>query len=134
MTVTFSEINHGQEEISEIMRITKHTKSMADNRCLHSITCSVTGSRDTKTEYWLVETCSQTVLERYSTSSVACALSPLPTEGCYKVEQIKGELFCFLPLPIKTGLPVHVSSNFAVSNNRRGIWTSDEDDSVAGSD
>ena len=133
-TVTFSEINHGQEEISEIMRITKHTESMADSRCLHSITCSVTGSRDTTTEYWLVETCSQTVLERYSTSSVACALSPLPSEGCYEVEQTKGELFCFLPLPIKTGLPVHVSSNFAVSNNRRGIWTSDEDDSAAQSD
>ena len=133
-TVTFSEIDHGQEEISEIMRITKHTESMADNRCLHSITCSVTGSRDTTTEYWLVETCSQTVLEKYSTSSVACALSPLPSEGCYEVEQIKGELFCFLPLPIKTGLPVHVSSNFAVSNNRRGIWTSDEDDAIARSD
>ena len=133
-TVTFSEIDHGQEEISEIMRITKQTKSMADNRCLHSITCSVTGSRDTTTEYWLVETCSQTVLERYSTSSVACALSPLPSEGCYEVEQIKGELFCFLPLPIETGLPVHVSSNFAVSNNRRGIWTSDEDDAIARSD
>ena len=133
-SVTFSDIDHGQKEISEIMRITKHTESMADNRYLHSITCSVTGSRDTTTEYWLVETCSQTVLEKYSTSSVACTLSPLPSEGCYEVEQTKGELFCFLPLPIKTGLPVHVSSNFAVSNNRRGIWTSDEDDSVARSD
>ena len=133
-TVTFSEIDHGQEEISEILKITKHTEIIADNRCLHSITCSVTGSRDTTTEYWLVETCSQTVLEKYSTSSVACALSPLPSEGCYEVEQIKGELFCFLPLPIKTGLPVHVSSNFAVSNNRQGIWTSDEDDAIARSD
>ena len=34
-------------------------------------------------------------------------------------------MFCFLPLAVKTGLPVHISANFAVMNNRRGIWTSD---------
>ena len=33
-------------------------------------------------------------------------------------------MFCFLPLSQKTGLPVHISGNFAVINNRRGIWTS----------
>ena len=45
---------------------------------------------------------------------------------CYNVKEVEGEIFCFLPLAQKTGLPVHVSSNFAVINNRRGIWTAHE--------
>ena len=37
-------------------------------------------------------------------------------------EQIEGEAFCFLPLSISTGLPIHVNSSFAVRSNRDGIW------------
>ncbi|XP_068729165.1 sacsin-like [Montipora capricornis] len=37
---------------------------------------------------------------------------------------VRGELFCFLPLSIPTGLPVHVNGYFAVTSNRRGIWES----------
>ena len=33
-----------------------------------------------------------------------------------------GEVFCFLPLSIPTGLPVHANGYFAVTSNRRGIW------------
>ena len=35
---------------------------------------------------------------------------------------LRGELFCFLPLSIPTGLPVHVNGNFALMSNRAGIW------------
>ena len=37
-------------------------------------------------------------------------------------EAILGEAFCFLPLSVATGLPVHVNSPFAVMSNRRSIW------------
>ena len=37
-------------------------------------------------------------------------------------KQIEGEAFCFLPLYISTGLPIHVNSSFAVRSNRDGIW------------
>ena len=37
-------------------------------------------------------------------------------------EATHGEAFCFLPLSIATGLPVHVNSSFAVMSNRRSIW------------
>ena len=30
--------------------------------------------------------------------------------------------YCFLPLPVKTGLPVHVNGYFELSSNRRDIW------------
>ncbi|XP_066271266.1 sacsin-like [Branchiostoma lanceolatum] len=33
-----------------------------------------------------------------------------------------GEAFCFLPLSIRSGLPVHVNGSFAVASNRRGLW------------
>lgn len=33
-----------------------------------------------------------------------------------------GQAFCFLPLPVRTGLPLHVNGFFEVSSNRRGIW------------
>jgi sacsin len=33
-----------------------------------------------------------------------------------------GQAFCFLPLPVTTGLPVHVNGFFELSSNRRDIW------------
>ena len=42
--------------------------------------------------------------------------------------RIDGLAFCFLPLPIPTGLPAHVHGYFAVKNDRRGIkWPSNEE-------
>ena len=34
----------------------------------------------------------------------------------------EGQAFCFLPLPVHTGLPVHVNGYFELSSNRRDIW------------
>lgn len=36
-----------------------------------------------------------------------------------------GEVFCYLPLRIKTGLPLHINGCFAVSSNRKEIWKTD---------
>ncbi|CAN9497847.1 unnamed protein product [Ophioblennius macclurei] len=44
-------------------------------------------------------------------------LSPLQTE-------LTGQAFCFLPLPIQTGLPVNVNGTFAVTSNRKSLWDS----------
>ncbi|XP_077096259.1 sacsin-like isoform X1 [Siphateles boraxobius] len=37
-------------------------------------------------------------------------------------ESLFGQAFCFLPLSIQTGLPVHVNGTFAVTSNRKGLW------------
>ncbi|KAK8493331.1 hypothetical protein V6N12_000543 [Hibiscus sabdariffa] len=37
-------------------------------------------------------------------------------------KNIEGRAFCFLPLPISTGLPAHVNAYFELSSNRRDIW------------
>lgn len=48
-------------------------------------------------------------------------ISPVYTkrQGPYKA-------FCFLPLPVETGLPVHINSHFSLDNARRNLWR-DED-------
>ena len=45
-------------------------------------------------------------------------------------EAVKGEAFCFLPLSIATGLPVHINGYFAITSNRRGIWERSTSDQV----
>uniref|UniRef100_T1J5W4 Sacsin/Nov domain-containing protein n=1 Tax=Strigamia maritima TaxID=126957 RepID=T1J5W4_STRMM len=48
-----------------------------------------------------------------------------------KIETITGNLFCYLPLPIASGLPFHVHAPFALSSNRRHLWTeSNKDEST----
>ncbi|KAJ0094050.1 hypothetical protein Patl1_16358 [Pistacia atlantica] len=39
-----------------------------------------------------------------------------------KRKNFDGRAFCFLPLPISTGLPTHVNAYFELSSNRRDIW------------
>jgi sacsin len=41
-------------------------------------------------------------------------------------ERLTGLAFCFLPLPAKTGLGVHVNGYFELSTNRRDIWTGED--------
>ena len=44
-----------------------------------------------------------------------------------KVSQLsdgqEGQLFCFLPLPVKSQVPVHVNGNFILNSTRRNLWT-----------
>ena len=41
-----------------------------------------------------------------------------------------GSVFCYLPLPIHSGLPVHINGTFAVASNRRHLKQKTEDDKV----
>ena len=47
---------------------------------------------------------------------------PHPDDGESFVGHRDGRAFCFLPLPVRTGLPVHVNAYFELSSNRRDIW------------
>ncbi|XP_076890119.1 uncharacterized protein LOC143541094 [Bidens hawaiensis] len=50
----------------------------------------------------------------------ACVASCLRTMEAER--NFVGKAFCFLPLPVSTGLPVHVNAYFELSSNRRDIW------------
>ena len=40
-----------------------------------------------------------------------------------------GKIFCFLPLPGQSGLPVHINGQFFLDSNRRSIWKGDNNSS-----
>ncbi|CAL8309981.1 unnamed protein product [Boreogadus saida] len=54
-------------------------------------------------------------------ASVAACVDCKP----YIKENFKGGTFCTLPLPVQTGLPVHVNGNFEVDSSRRDLWKED---------
>ena len=87
-------------------------------------------SKDTK-EQWLMSHVRHQVLQdstALGVASVACSLH-LHRSTRYTPRRVEGEVFCYLPLALKTGLPVHVSANFAVLGDRSGIHASDNDGS-----
>ena len=50
----------------------------------------------------------------------------LPDEASAVDAALRGRAFCFLPLPVHTGLPVHINAYFELSSNRRDIWHGDD--------
>ncbi|XP_036793227.1 sacsin isoform X1 [Oncorhynchus mykiss] len=42
-----------------------------------------------------------------------------------KQDDFSGQVFCSLPLPGRTGLPVHVNGHFQVDSSRRALWKED---------
>ena len=59
-------------------------------------------------------------------AGVAALLSPDDGEQQQQQSPLRGRAFCFLPLPVHTGLPVHVNAYFELSSNRRDIWYGDD--------
>ena len=56
---------------------------------------------------------------------VAFVIQRSSEQGSWKsgvTSDLSGELFCFFPLSISTGLPVHVNGYFAIMPNRAEIW------------
>ncbi|XP_028392515.1 sacsin-like [Dendronephthya gigantea] len=39
-----------------------------------------------------------------------------------RISAVAGEVFCFMPLSIESGFPVHVNGSFSVYSNRRRLW------------
>ena len=58
----------------------------------------------------------------------AAIAAPVSSKGPapYSHRDFSGEAFCTLPLPGKTGLPVHINANFEVDSARKGLWKEDE--------
>ena len=123
--ITVSQIGSDDDSPTQQLMIKKNERKLG-SVTLVMISCTYyDGSKDTG--YWLVSKHTETVLRKIATASVACSISILNSpQLCLKPKETCGEVFCFLPLSMKTGLPVHVSSNFAVSNNRTAIWSSDD--------
>ena len=53
---------------------------------------------------------------------------PLPVVKRVAERNLNGNIFCYLPLPIHSGLSVHINGAFAVASNRRSLQERVEDD------
>ena len=77
---------------------------------------------------WLVSSC---LGGSAAAVSMACGadakrlkLLPLVEAACCLSEpNIAGRLYVGLPLPVETGLALHINARFALSHNRRELWT-----------
>ena len=136
--ITFSRIDEKDTKTKLVMEVRKKNIPQSFERLLPIFQVESTSLPE---EYWLVASHSDTIDsdngEKYATASVACLLEKKSTRHCYNQQfpcylpkPIKGEVFCFLPLTLQTGLPVHVSSNFAINTDRRGIRSSDDESRV----
>ena len=56
------------------------------------------------------------------------AYLPSPVVNNVDGSDLNGAIFCYLPLPIHSGLPVHINGAFAVTSNRRHLQEKLEDD------
>ena len=52
----------------------------------------------------------------------AVAFPLLDSSNSGPVAMENGSLFCFLPLPASSGLPIHINGTFEVASNRRDLW------------
>ena len=41
-------------------------------------------------------------------------------------QEFHGQVFCFLPLPVKSGFPVHINGHFILNSTRRELWKSSD--------
>ena len=139
--ITFSQINPGEESPHLILDIRKEVINQFDTNseavCLHQNYTPTLHSPTlvhVQEQHWLVASHTGKICSNYeskdSTAAVACQLEqkPLPFDTVYIPQPVAGEVFCFLPLTLQTGLPVHVCSNFAVMNDRKGIRSSDDNE------
>lgn len=141
--ITFSRIEEGQPSPQPLLQVRKNSVSHFTNgpkqKCMHKgehislnacmfEVCVTNFQDDAKTyeEHWLLAESMDILNVRVG--AVACLLEE---QSCdvYSPISVHGEAFCFLPLhdSLKTGLPVQVSANFAVTNDRKAIHSSDSD-------
>ena len=124
--ITFSRVNNS--EVSKLFVLEKscipHSESyIASILPMNTELMQMSSSVCEDHEIWLVARETDKVDNKTATATVACSMLMTPT--IYLPQRISGEMFCYLPLSLQTGLPVHVSANFAVLNDRTGIHASD---------
>ena len=132
--ITFSHIIDGKSFPEVLVDIQREYSTLEKVIILHS---TLHNPLHERYEQWLVSSHTDTITlnltKKYATAAVACQLECLNADShsenvtVYTPIPITGEVFCFLPLTLHTGLPVHVSANFAVMSDRKGIRSSDEE-------
>ena len=134
--ITYSQINPGETTPIVLFEVRKQSTTISINPpvSIQIIDSSTSTSQASKEHLLVASYVDDEANHRYGIASVACLLEPVPSnsnpshpaDGYYTPKPVAGEVFCFLPLAVHSGLPVHVSSNFAVMKSRRGIHASND--------
>ncbi|KFP83462.1 Sacsin, partial [Apaloderma vittatum] len=79
------------------------------------------------------------LLELFHQHTRAKLHPPLPTAGVAlplartaddkwepRLDAEEGQVFCHLPMPVTSGLPIHVHGAFSILSNRKGLWDTAE--------
>ena len=119
------------DNCAQYFEVTAKKELISNNISLMTFTTYNLQLNECNEEKWLVAANSQQLQidneQKCGIASVSVKLKTDNQSSKVCIDSVIGECFCFLPLHIETGLPVHVSSNFAVMTNRRGIWKADND-------
>ena len=133
-TITYQRINNGETQPTTLFTVHREEVPLPHtlvHECTTALSVASKKNLEAKSSTWLVSQHSTSNGEKDAVASIACKLTE-SSPGVYGVDKsLTGEVFCYLPLSLSTGLPVHVSCNFAVINNRRGIWTAEESSASA---
>uniref|UniRef100_A0A673H7M1 Sacsin-like n=1 Tax=Sinocyclocheilus rhinocerous TaxID=307959 RepID=A0A673H7M1_9TELE len=112
-------------------------ENMIDVNSAHIVKIVNEHSERYLTQYWLLYSCfgmhdsmhmfqKRNDQEHVFSFPIGGIAVPLHKEAKIKAwypdESLSGHAFAFLPLSIKTGLPVHINGTFAVTSNRKGLW------------
>ena len=91
-----------------------------------TLEASVNSSKGSNRKIWLIQQGVGDVLDPYKDWKFVPKI--LPQHGIaatlVRSENFKGQVFCFLPLPIYTDLPVHINGKFILNSDRRSLWAS----------
>ena len=108
-------------KLTELISVCSTICRKNEDRCQETQSWLVTSCLGTENSFQLATSEEGKKQGLLSASGVAAKICT-QGDGFEKVEAVPGEMFCFLPLSIPTGLPVHANGYFAVTSNRRGIW------------
>ena len=125
--ITFSWIGVNDNKPTTIFSMEKTVESAPEACTIQKINIYDTKTQVTLNECWLTAsslTPRRKGMKKPGRASVVCLMQ---SSSKHIPEIINGEVFCFLPLFMQTGLPVHVNANFDVLSDRNGIHVSDSD-------
>ncbi|KAJ8004385.1 hypothetical protein DPEC_G00135150, partial [Dallia pectoralis] len=96
------------------------------HEAIYNVNISSTGSR--KSQWIIAEqfgSFKENTIEEVQTGKVPQAAVAARVYSQTECDKFTGKVFCSLPLPGKTGLPIHVNGNFEVDSSRRTLWKAD---------
>ncbi|KAM4016074.1 sacsin-like [Anomaloglossus baeobatrachus] len=125
-------LQHEQSNASE--QLCEHIDS-SDFKCTNIISISTQKSNITGTKFYIIQSglgVKESVKSVIKNEKIFCppiagvALPLKKSDSTGKwtsnLEDFTGLVFCFLPLPVSTGLPFHINGTFSVMSNRKTLW------------